>query len=84
MMFLTPTWLNLKYVTILMMSFPCLLIMNFQAVTGKQITFGFDVKGKPAFYMVPSRQNTADPVRQIQFVIWMLERVVELMGPGVE
>jgi hypothetical protein len=65
-------------------SFQCLLIMNFQAVTGKEITFGFDAKGKPAFYMIPSRQNTADPVRQIQFVVWMLERAVDLMGPGVE
>ncbi|KAF8808744.1 CRAL/TRIO domain-containing protein [Phlegmacium glaucopus] len=55
-----------------------------EAVTGKQITFGFDVKGKPAFYMIPSRQNTDDPVRQIQFVVWMLERAIELMGPGVE
>jgi CRAL/TRIO, N-terminal domain/CRAL/TRIO domain len=64
--------------------FQCLLIMNFQAVTGKQITFGFDAKGKPAFYMIPSRQNTTDPVRQIQFVVWMLERATDLMGPGVE
>ena len=62
----------------------CLLITNCQAVTGKQITFGFDAKGKPAFYMFPSRQNTTDPARQIQFVVWMLERVIDLMGPGVE
>ena len=60
------------------------VIMDFQAVTGKQITFGFDAKGKPAIYMIPSRQNTADPARQIQFVVWMLERTVDLMGPGVE
>jgi phosphatidylinositol/phosphatidylcholine transfer protein len=58
--------------------------MNFQAVTGKQITFGYDAKGRPAIYMIPSRQNTADPFRQIQFVVWMLERAMELMGPGVE
>ena len=55
-----------------------------QAVTGKQITFGFDAKGRPAIYMIPSRQNTDDPVRQIQFVVWMLERAIDLMGPGVE
>jgi hypothetical protein len=58
--------------------------MGFQAVTGKQITFGFDVKGKPAIYMLPCRENTDDPVRQIQFVVWMLERAIDLMGPGVE
>ena len=55
-----------------------------QAVTGKQIIFGFDTKGKPAIYMIPSRQNTNDPVRQIQHVVWMLERAIDLMSPGVE
>jgi hypothetical protein len=60
------------------------LITNFQAVTGKQITFGFDAKGRPAIYMIPSRENTVDPARQIQFVVWMFERTIELMGPGVE
>ncbi|KAF9267820.1 CRAL/TRIO domain-containing protein [Marasmius fiardii PR-910] len=29
-----------------------------EAVTGKAILFGFDVNGRPAFYMIPSRQNT--------------------------
>ena len=60
------------------------IFLNFQAVTGKQFTFGFDAKGRPAIYMVPSRQNTTDPVSQIQFVVWMLERALELMGPGIE
>jgi len=55
-----------------------------QAVTGKEILFGYDVKGKPAFYMIPSRQNTNEPTRQIQFAVWMLERGVDLMEPGVE
>ena len=72
------------YSVIVKASFQYLLIMNSQAVTGKQITFGFDTKGRPAFYMIPSRQNTTDPVRQIQFVVWMLERIIDLMGPGVE
>ncbi|KIJ95784.1 hypothetical protein K443DRAFT_682763 [Laccaria amethystina LaAM-08-1] len=55
-----------------------------EAVTGKEILFGYDVKGKPAFYMIPSRQNTEEPTRQIQFAVWMLERGVDLMEPGVE
>ena len=87
MIFSTATSLNLKYdyySNIFNTSCQRLSIMNFQAVTGKEIIFGVDTKGKPAFYMIPSRQNTSDPVRQIQFVVWMLERAIDLMGPGVE
>ena len=40
--------------------------------------------GRPALYLVPSRQNTTEGIRQIHFTIWMLEKTVELMGPGVE
>ncbi|KLO17413.1 CRAL/TRIO domain-containing protein, partial [Schizopora paradoxa] len=55
-----------------------------ESVTGKEIIFGFDVQGRPATYMIPSRQNTSEPPRQLQFAVWMLERAVDLMGPGVE
>jgi hypothetical protein len=40
--------------------------------------------------MIPSRQNTKEPDDpktpnpQIHFVVWMLERGIDLMGPGVE
>jgi len=34
--------------------------------------------------MLPSRQNSTDTVRQLQFSVWMLERCTDLMGPGVE
>lgn len=61
-----------------------MLIMYTQAVTGKEILFGFDLKNRPGFYMFPSRQNTEEPTRQIQFAVWMLERCIDLMGPGVE
>ncbi|THH04011.1 hypothetical protein EW145_g5834 [Phellinidium pouzarii] len=37
-----------------------------EAVTGKQVLFGFDTKGRPAFYMIPSRQNTEESPRQLQ------------------
>lgn len=55
-----------------------------EAVTGKQVLFGYDVTGKPSLYLLPSRQNTTDVVRQVQFTVWMLERTVDLMPPGVE
>ncbi|EIN09807.1 CRAL/TRIO domain-containing protein [Punctularia strigosozonata HHB-11173 SS5] len=55
-----------------------------EAFTGKEIIFGYDVDRRPALYLVPSRQNTEEGPRQIEFVVWMLERTIDLMGPGVE
>ena len=53
-------------------------------MTGKEVIYGFDVKGRPALYLCPSKQNTDESVRQVQFVTFMLERCIDLMGPGVE
>ena len=55
-----------------------------EAVTGKQILFGYDKGGRPALYLLPSRQNTDVPERQIQYTFWMIERAIDLMEPGVE
>jgi hypothetical protein len=55
-----------------------------QAVTGKEILFGYDIYGRPAFYMIPSRQNTNEATRQIEFAVWMLERAIDLMDEDVE
>ncbi|KAG6813394.1 hypothetical protein H0H92_011371 [Tricholoma furcatifolium] len=55
-----------------------------EAVTGKQVLFGYDVRGRPGLYLFPSRQNTDEPERQIQFTVWMLESTIDLMSPGVE
>ncbi|KAG6373381.1 CRAL TRIO domain-containing protein [Boletus reticuloceps] len=55
-----------------------------EAVTGKEFLFGYDTRGRPALYMCPSRQNTEESPRQIHFVFWIMERAIELMGPGVE
>jgi len=55
-----------------------------EAVTGKEILFGYDTQRRPGFYMIPSRQNTDEPTRQVQFTVWALERAVDMMGPGVE
>lgn len=55
-----------------------------EAVTGKEIIFGYDVKGRPGLYMIPSRQNTDEQTGQIQFTFWALERCIDLMDPGVE
>ena len=55
-----------------------------EGTTGKEVTFGYDVVGRPALYLCPSRQNTEESIRQIQFMIFGLERAIDLMGPGVE
>ncbi|KAJ6609259.1 CRAL-TRIO domain-containing protein [Mycena sp. CBHHK59/15] len=55
-----------------------------EAITGKQIQLGYDVNGRPGLYLIPSRQNTTESSRQVQFTVWMLERCIGLMPPGVE
>ena len=60
------------------------MIPSLKFVTGKQILFGYDSQNRPALYMFPSRQNTETSDRQIHQVVWVLERAVDLMGPGTE
>lgn len=50
--------------------------------TGKQFILGYDYAGRPCLYLCPSRQNTKRTDRQIQHLVFMLERVIDLMIPG--
>jgi len=52
--------------------------------TGKQIIFGFDIEARPCLYLNPGRQNTEPSPRQVQHLVFMVERVVNLMVPGQE
>jgi hypothetical protein len=52
--------------------------------TGKQIIFGFDIAARPCLYLNPGRQNTQPSSRQVQHLVFMLERVIELGPPGQE
>lgn len=52
--------------------------------TGKQMIVGFDRQGRPAQYLNPWRQNTDASPRQINHLFYMVERVVDIMPPGVE
>lgn len=50
---------------------------------------GYDTAGRPAIYMLPSRQNTdassAEGQRkQLQHSFWIQERAIDLMPLGVE
>ncbi|KAG9103102.1 hypothetical protein FRC06_000204 [Ceratobasidium sp. 370] len=55
-----------------------------ESLTGKEQLAGYDSERRPALYMLPSRQNTDESVRQLQFAVWMLEKSIDVMGPGVE
>ena len=52
--------------------------------TGKQLIVGWDIEGRPCQYMRPSKQNTPRTDRQIQHLVFMLERSIDLMPPGQE
>lgn len=52
--------------------------------TGKQVILGFDIHGRPCLYLIPSNQNTEKSERQVQHLVFMLERVIDLMGPDQE
>ncbi|KAK3370342.1 CRAL/TRIO domain-containing protein [Podospora didyma] len=47
--------------------------------TGKQILLGFDKEGRPCHYLNPGRQNTNPSPRQVQHLVFMVERVIDLM-----
>ncbi|QUC22422.1 uncharacterized protein UV8b_06663 [Ustilaginoidea virens] len=52
--------------------------------TGKQIIVGFDSKGRPCQYLNPGRQNTDPSPRQVHHLVYMVERVIDVMPAGVE
>jgi hypothetical protein len=52
--------------------------------TGKQIILGWDIEGRSCHYMRPSKQNTERSDRQIQHMVYMLERAIDMMPPGQE
>lgn len=52
--------------------------------TGKQVLLGYDIHGRPCLYLLPSNQNTEKSDRQVQHLVFMLERAIELMPPDQE
>ncbi|KAJ5558367.1 hypothetical protein N7461_002339 [Penicillium sp. DV-2018c] len=52
--------------------------------TGKQVILGYDIHGRPCLYLLPSNQNTERSDRQLEHLVFMLERAIDLMGPGQE
>ncbi|KAF2429778.1 CRAL/TRIO domain-containing protein [Tothia fuscella] len=52
--------------------------------TGKQVILGYDNEARPCLYLNPSKQNTAKTDRQLHHLVFMLERVIDIMVPGQE
>lgn len=52
--------------------------------TGKQVLYGFDNAARPCLYLRPNKQNTKPSPRQIQHLVYFLERCIDVMPPGQE
>ncbi|KAH8705376.1 CRAL/TRIO domain protein [Talaromyces proteolyticus] len=52
--------------------------------TGKQLILGYDIHGRPCLNLLPSRQNTDKSPRQLEHLVFMVERLIELMPAGQE
>lgn len=52
--------------------------------TGKQVQLGFDKEGRPCLYLLPQNQNTKPSQKQVEHLVYMLERTVDLHPPGQE
>lgn len=54
-----------------------------EAATGKEYVMGYDHHSRPVLYMHPNRQNTLPSASQIDFVIYTLERAIDLLPPTI-
>lgn len=55
-----------------------------EAKSGKETVLGYDNRARPLHYMHPHRNDTKESPRQMQFAVWILERCIDMMPPGVE
>lgn len=51
---------------------------------GKQVQLGFDNAGRPCLYLLPQNQNTKPGPRQVEHLVYMLERSIDVHPPGQE
>jgi len=58
--------------------------ISIENATGKQVILGWDNHGRTCQYLRPSKQNTERSDRQIQHLVFMLERAIDLMPHGQE
>ncbi|GEQ67112.1 hypothetical protein JCM33374_g775 [Metschnikowia sp. JCM 33374] len=51
-------------------------------VTGKNLILGYDIDNRPCLYLRNGYQNTSASIRQVQHLVFMLERVIQFMPAG--
>lgn len=51
---------------------------------GKQVQLGYDKEGRPCLYLLPQNQNTKPSQKQVQHLVYMLERTLDLHPAGQE
>lgn len=57
-------------------------LVSVENETGKNLILGFDVDNRPCLYLRNGYQNTSPSQRQVQHLVFMLERVIQFMPPG--
>lgn len=50
--------------------------------SGKELVLGYENNARPILYLKPGRQNTKTSHRQVQHMVFMLERVIDFMPQG--
>ncbi|EGW34984.1 uncharacterized protein SPAPADRAFT_58107 [Spathaspora passalidarum NRRL Y-27907] len=50
--------------------------------TGKEVILGYDNDSRPCLYLKPGRQNTKTSQRQVEHLVYSLERVIDYMPSG--
>lgn len=57
-------------------------VVEAENLTGKNLILGFDMDNRPCMYLRNGYQNTAASIRQVQHLVFMLERVIDFMPAG--
>jgi hypothetical protein len=57
-------------------------LLSVENETGKEVILGYENDARPILYLKPGRQNTKTSFRQVQHLVYMLERVIDYMPPG--
>lgn len=57
-------------------------LVSVENETGKELQLGYDNDDRPCLYLKPGKQNTKATHRQVQHLVFMLERVIDMMVPG--
>ncbi|CCK70752.1 phosphatidylinositol transporter KNAG_0F00830 [Huiozyma naganishii CBS 8797] len=57
-------------------------LVGIENESGKQVVLGYENDARPILYLKPGRQNTKTSHRQVQHLVFMLERVIDFMPQG--